>query len=81
VPIWDASIEKQFLHYNRGELKFSATDLLNKNVIVNRNTNSGYIEDNRISSLRRFFMLSFTYSLSKTGLNNAGGGGMKMIMR
>jgi hypothetical protein len=81
VPIWDASIAKQFLHYNRGELKFSATDLLNKNVIVNRNTNSGYIEDNRISSLRRFFMLSFTYSLSKTGLNNAGGGGMKMIMR
>jgi hypothetical protein len=31
--------------------------------------------------LRRFFMLSFTYSLSKTGLNNAGGGGMRMIMR
>jgi hypothetical protein len=81
VPLWNASLAKQFLHYNRGELKFSATDLLNKNVIVNRTNNANYIEDTRMNSLRRYFMLTFTYSLSKTGLNNAGPGGMKMIMR
>jgi hypothetical protein len=81
VPIWNASISKQFLRYNRGEIKLSATDLLNKNVGINRTTNQNYIEDSRVNSLRRFFMLSFTYSLSKTGLNNAGGGGMRIITR
>ena len=81
VPIWNASISKQVLKYNRGELKFSARDLLNKNIGISRNTNNNYIEDSRVKTLRQFFLLSFTYSLSKTGLNNAGGGGMRMITR
>jgi len=81
VPLWNASVSKQMLHFNRGELKFSVNDLLDKNVRVNRSTNQNYIEDTRVNSLRRFFLLSFTYSLSKTGLNNTGnGGGPKMIM-
>ena len=81
VPIWNASISKQMLKYKRGEIKFSAVDLLNRNIGISRNTNNNYIEDSRVKTLRRFFLLSFTYSLSKTGLNNAGGGGMRMIMR
>ncbi len=81
VPIWNASISKQILKYNRGEIKFAARDLLGKNIGISRNTNNNYIEDSRVLTLRRFFLLSFTYSLSKTGLNNAAGGGMRMIMR
>jgi len=80
VPLWNASIAKQMLRFNRGELKFSVHDLLNKNVGINRSTNQNYIEDTRVKGLQRFFLLSFTYSLSKTGLsNNGNGGGMKMI--
>ncbi|HLG41634.1 MAG TPA: hypothetical protein VI461_18280, partial [Chitinophagaceae bacterium] len=75
------SISKQFLKYNRGELKLSAADLLNKNVSINRTANQNYIEDSRVNTLRRFFLLTFTYSLSKTGLNHTGGGGMKIIRR
>lgn len=83
VPLWNASISKQVLKFNRGEIKFSAWDLLNRNVGISRNTNNNYIEDSRVLTLRQFFLLSFTYSLSKTGLNNAEGGhgGMRMIMR
>lgn len=82
VPLWNASISKQLLKYNRGEIKFSARDLLNKNIGISRNTNNNYIEDSRVKTLRQFFLLSFTYSLSKTGLNNAtGGGGMRVITR
>lgn len=82
VPLWNASVSKQVFKFNRGELKFSVRDLLNKNVGISRNTSNNYIEDSRVLTLRRFCMLSFTYSLSKTGLNNAGGGGgMRMIMR
>jgi len=81
VPLWNASISKQMLKFNRGELKFAVRDLLNKNVGISRNTNNNYIEDSRVLTLRQFFLLSFTYSLSKTGLNNSGGGGMRVIMR
>ncbi len=82
VPLWNASISKQMLRFNRGELKFSARDLLNRNVGISRNTSNNFIEDSRVLTLRQFFLLSFTYSLSKTGLNNAGrGGGMRVIAR
>ena len=82
VPLWNASISKQMLRFNRGELKFSALDLLNRNVGISRNTSNNFIEDSRVLTLRQFFLLSFTYSLSKTGLNNAGsGGGMLVIAR
>lgn len=81
VPLWNVSISKQMLRFNRGELKFSAQDLLNRNVGISRNTNNNYIEDSRVLTLRRFFLLSFTYSLSKTGLNRGGGGGMRVIAR
>lgn len=75
IPLWNASISKQFLRYNRGELKLTAFDLLNQNVAVSRTTNQNYIEDGRTVVLQRFFMLSFTYSLSKTGLQQDGGPG------
>jgi hypothetical protein len=84
VPLWNASISKQMLKFNRGELKFSARDLLNRNVGISRNTNNNYIEDSRVLILRQFFLLSFTYSLSKVGLTediHGGGGGMRIISR
>jgi hypothetical protein len=67
TPLWNASIGKQVLHFNRGEIKFSVKDILNQNTGISRTTNQNYIEDSRTRSLRRFFLLSFTYSLSKTG--------------
>jgi outer membrane beta-barrel protein/carboxypeptidase family protein len=81
VPLWNASFSKQMLRYKRGEMKFSVHDLLDKNTRTSRSTSQNYIEDTRVNSLRRFFMLSFTYSLSKTGLSDAGSGGPRMIMR
>ena len=81
VPLWNASISKQVLHFNRGEIKLTANDLLNQNIGINRSANQNYIEDNSVKNLRRFFLLGFTYSLSKTGLNKDGGGGMRVMTR
>ena len=82
VPMWNASLSKQFLKYNRGELKISATDLLNRNTGITRSTNQNYIEDREVNTLKRYFLLSFTYSLSKSGLNaGAGPGSMRVISR
>ncbi|HEX7845781.1 MAG TPA: outer membrane beta-barrel protein, partial [Chitinophagaceae bacterium] len=68
IPIWNASFSKQFLKYNRGEIKLSVADLLNKNVNISRNAGQSYVEDREVNTLRRFFLLSFTYSLTKSGL-------------
>jgi hypothetical protein len=81
VPLWNAYISKQFLKYNRGELKLSVFDLLNENVSVNRSSNQNYIEDSRTKTLQRFFMLSFTYSLSKNSAGGAAGPAPMIRMR
>ncbi|MFX1708911.1 outer membrane beta-barrel family protein [Chitinophaga sp. CC14] len=81
VPLWNASVSRQFLRFNRGELKLSAFDILNENVGINRSTNQNYIEDSRTKNLQRFFLLSFTYSLSKNGLVTAAAPGIRMIRR
>ena len=74
------SISKQMLKWNRGELKLRINDMLNRNVGVSRNSNQNYIEDTRVNTLRRFALLSFTYSLSKTG-GAQGGNNTRIIMR
>jgi hypothetical protein len=82
VPLWNTSISKQFLKFNRGEVKLSVYDLLNENQAIVRNTNQNYIEDQNNRVLRRFFLLSFTYSLNKLAANDGQHkGGMMMIRR
>ena len=70
VPLWNSSFSKQFLKFNRGEIKLSVFDLLNENQAIVRNTNQNYIEDQNNRVLRRFFLLSFTYNLNKLGAGN-----------
>lgn len=82
VPLWNAFISKQFLRFNRGEIKLSAFDLLKQNIGVSRSTSQNYIEDKRVKNLQRFFLLSFTYSLTKNGLSAHGeAGGIHIIKR
>lgn len=82
VPLWNASVSKLFLKYNRGEIKFSVHDLLNENQAIVRSTNSNYIEDQSNRVLRRFYLLSFTYSLNKMAANaGPGGRGGNIIIR
>ena len=81
VPLWNASFSKLFLKYNRGEMKISVYDLLNENQAIVRNTNSNYIEDQNNRVLKRFFLLSFTYSLNKMAANAGPGGKGNIIIR
>ncbi|MFY8128624.1 MAG: outer membrane beta-barrel protein [Chitinophagaceae bacterium] len=75
IPLLNVSLAKSFLKNNRGELKFSVNDVLNKNLGINRNANNNFIEDVRYNVLQRFFMLSFSYSLHKSGGSNPVMGG------
>lgn len=69
VPYWNASVSKAFMKNKRAEVIVSGFDLLNQNIGITRNANQNYIEDVRYNVLKRYFLLSFTYSLNKSGLN------------
>jgi hypothetical protein len=72
VPIWNASISKYFMKNKRAELKMSAFDLLNKNIGISRNVSQNQIVDQEYNVISQYFILSFTYSLQKSGLANKG---------
>jgi hypothetical protein len=81
VPIWNASLSKFFLKNNRGELKISAFDILNKNVGVSRNVSQNQIVDQSYNVINQYFLIGFTFSLQKSGLSTGGPrppGGMMM---
>jgi hypothetical protein len=77
VPIWNASFSKFFLKNKRAELKMSAFDLLNKNIGISRNVSQNQIVDRSYNVISQYFLVSFTYSLQKSGL---GGGGARPVM-
>jgi len=73
IALWNASIAKSMLKHDRGEVKFGVMDLLNRNTGITRSVNQGSVVDEQYNVLRRYFLLSFTYSLNKAGLKAKGG--------
>jgi len=71
IPIWNASFSKFFMKNKRAEIKMSAFDLLKKNIGINRNVSQNQIVDRSYNVISQYFLLTFTYSLQKSGL---GGG-------
>jgi hypothetical protein len=78
-PLWNAYLSKQFLKYNRGELKITAFDIMNENVGISRTANQNFIEDKRVNNLQQYFLLSFTYSLSKNSAVQGPQNGVRII--
>jgi hypothetical protein len=72
LPLWNMSMAKGFLKNKRAEVKFSVFDLLNKNVGISRNASQNYIEDTRYNVLQRYFMLTASFRLNKSGASTTG---------
>ncbi|MEO0008698.1 MAG: hypothetical protein RJA20_2894 [Bacteroidota bacterium] len=64
VPLWKAGITRYILKNNRGRIRVSAFDLLDKNISVVRSSSLNYLEEQRSNTLNRYFLLTFGYSLS-----------------
>ena len=80
IPIFGASVSKFFLKKERGELKLSVIDALNRNTGINRTATDNYIQNEVTQSLGRYVMLSFTYALNPMMGGGGGRGGRPMIM-
>lgn len=86
IPMWNASIAHQLFKKKNGELKVSVNDILNQNQAIARNVGDNYIEDTRQLVIKRYFLLTFTYNLSKgqrqqTGMPNMGPGMERQMQR
>ncbi len=72
IPLWQAGLTRYILKNNRGQIKLTAFDLLDKNLGISRTSQLNYIQEERIVSLGRYVMLGFAYSI--TGFKGESGG-------
>lgn len=63
---WNANILKR-IHKNEYEFKFSVYDILNQNRGYNRDFNSFSFTETYYTTLKRMWMLTFTWNFSKNG--------------
>lgn len=66
--LWNMGFGKKFFENNQGELRLSLFDILGQNTSVQRNVTESYIEDVQTTVLKRYLMLTFTYSLRNSVL-------------
>ncbi|HSK13096.1 MAG TPA: outer membrane beta-barrel protein, partial [Phnomibacter sp.] len=79
--LWNAYLAKSLLKNKRAEARLTAFDILNQNIGNTRTATGNSIDDTRFLVLRQYFMLTFTYNLSKFGnIGGQRGGGPRMMM-
>ncbi len=71
IVLWNVGIAKKFLPKDAAEIRLTLFDVLNQNTNTTRSANELYIEDARSNTLRRYGLLTFSYTLRSFG---SGGG-------
>lgn len=84
IPLLNLSVSRYVLKNNRGEIKLSVNNLLDRALGISQSSTVNYVERTVTNSLGRYFMATFTYALNKH-LNPMGGmrrgGGMMRVIR
>lgn len=68
--IWNTNLTKA-LFKDKCALAFSVNDILNQNIGFMRNIQSNFISENTYTTLRRFWMVAFTWNFSKNSAQNS----------
>jgi hypothetical protein len=62
-PILNLSVYKIFLKSKKGEIRLSAYDVFNQNQGIRQFASQNFVTTEQVSTLARYFMLSFTYNM------------------
>jgi hypothetical protein len=62
-PILNLSVYKIMLKSKKGEIRLSAFDVFNQNQGISQSAFQNFVTTSRVSTLARYFMLSFTYNM------------------
>lgn len=75
VPILNASIYRQFLKGNKGELRLAIYDAFDENVSLQQGTYGNGVSQSLTNALGRYVMMSFTYNIKglQSGVNKRRG--------
>lgn len=76
---WNAALSLLMLKEDKGQLKLSVYDILNRNNSVFRLINANTIVDNRSNVLQRYFTLTFTYNVRAMGAAKQKVGGKQSL--
>ncbi len=71
VFLWNGYFGKHFLKNDKAIIKITANDILNQNKGFSRNINSNTIVERNYQTIKRYFMLAFTWNFSKTAAGAA----------
>jgi hypothetical protein len=63
IFLWNAALGYKFLKDESLDIRASVNDILNQNSGVSRNVTETYVEDTRTQVLKRYLMLTVTYTL------------------
>lgn len=63
IQLWNASVYHILGKAKKAEIRLSVVDMLNRNVSVVQYAGQNYRQDERINTLARYFLLSFTYNM------------------
>jgi hypothetical protein len=72
---WNAYLAKKFWKNKSGEIRISVFDILDQNIGVQRNASSNFISENTYNTIRRYWLLSFTWNFNKNPVAAAAGTG------
>jgi hypothetical protein len=62
-PILNLAVYKVVLKNKRGEVRLTANDVFKKNLGISQYSSQNFYTESRVTTLSRYFMLSFTYNL------------------
>jgi len=62
IATWDVSVYRSLLRNNKGEIRLTGYDLLNRNKGLSQATGTNYIETRENTVLQRYFLLSLRYN-------------------
>ena len=63
IFIWNAALGYKFLKDKSLEIRASVNDILNQNSGISRTITGTYVEDDRTQVIRRYLLLTATYTL------------------
>jgi hypothetical protein len=63
VLLWNASVARKLFASRAGEIRLSGYDLLDQNKSTTRTVSEGYVEDARSTTLGRYVLLAFTWTI------------------
>ena len=72
--VWNAGLAKKVFKNQRGTFRLQVFDLLKQNTGFSRSTNQNYIDDMSYRVLNRYWLLSFTYAISRFAGKGVKGG-------